>query len=228
MVQIGFYFLPLVMTSSVLLMSYLAPGVSSLAKKKTSYTFLAGVLVWVIYLSLLSRYGMLDDFGFPPRVPILIIIPAMVCIFLFVTRSYTKQVVHSTPKAVPVYVQSFRVVVELLIYGAYLQGTFPEAVTFEGTNFDILVGISAPFIAFLYQKNKISIKGLLVWNICSLSVLALTAYSFIAAFYIHGVATWSNRDEFVQLPYLLLAGMLLPFAIFYHVISIRQTSADKK
>ena len=228
MVRIGFYFLPLVMTGSVVLMSYFAPGVPPLAKKKTSFTFLAGVLAWMIYLNLLSQYGMLDDFGFPPRVPLLIIIPAIACIFWFITRSYTKQVVHSTPKTVPIYVQSFRIIVELLIYGAYLQGTFPESVTFEGTNFDILVGLTAPFIAFLYQRNRISVKGLLIWNICSLSVLALTAYSFISAFYMDGGATWSNRDEFVQVPYLLLAGMLLPFAVFYHVISIRQVLADRK
>ena len=230
MVYLGFYLLPLVMTGSLLIMTFYVSEATREAKKKTTFVFLVWVVVWVIYLNLLPLSGLLDDFGMPPRVPLLIIIPAIAFIFLFVTRSYAQQIVHTTPKTFPVYVQSFRIIVELLIYGAYLQGTFPKAVTFEGTNFDILAGITAPVVAFLYQKNMIPAKSLLVWNITALGVLAVTAYSFISAFYFDGPGPdpWSRRGEFVQMPYLLLAGMLLPFAILYHVVSIRQILANRE
>ena len=221
MVQTGFYLLPLIMISSVLYMIQKAPVGETALKTKTSFTFLAWIVAWVAYLNFLSLKGLLNDFGLPPRVPLFIILPAIGFIFLFVTRSATRKIIHAGSKVFPVYIQSFRIVVELLIYGAFVNGVFPKAVTFEGINFDIVVGITAPFIAFLYQRDKISNRGLLIWNIASLCILTLTAYSFIFSFYFEGPVN-ENMARFIQMPYLLLAGTLLPCAIFYHTVSIKQ------
>jgi hypothetical protein len=56
----------------------------------------------------------------------------------------------------------------------------------------------------------------------SLLVLALTVYSFVSTYYFTDYVTLTGKMEFVQFPYLLLASVLLPIAIFLHVFSMRQ------
>ena len=63
-----------------------------------------------------------------------------------------------------------RIPVELVLYGLFLEKAVPEIMTFEGRNFDILAGISAPIVAYLYSKRKNS-KLLIIWNILGLSLI---------------------------------------------------------
>jgi hypothetical protein len=53
-------------------------------------------------------------------------------------------------------------------------------------------------------------------------VLALTVYSFVSTYYFSDHVSLAGKMKFVQFPYLLLAAVLLPIAIFLHVVSIRQ------
>lgn len=188
--------------------------------------FLAAVLGWIGYIVVLSSRGVLNDFGLPPRVPLLIVIPAITAIVFVTGKSSFKNILVNTRLHLPVYLQSFRIFVELLIYGAFLEGVFPEQATMNGLNFDILVGISAPVIGLLIQYNKIRVKALIVWNIIALVILAVTVYSFISTYYFTDyLSRIGSNKSFVDFPYLLLPSVLLPVAIFLHVISIRQAVA---
>ncbi len=178
--------------------------------------------VWLMYLTTFSIGGILDDFSFPPRVPLLVVAPALMTILFITGGTSFRHLLQQTPLQVPVFLQSFRIVVELLIYGAFLQGTFPRRVTFEGLNYDILVGISALIMGSLILKDKIGYKGILVWNFASLMILSVTAYSFISAYYFSDFFQNGGTNEFVRFPYLLLPAVLLPVALFLHVFSIRQ------
>ena len=129
---------------------------------------------------------------------------------------------HKTPLYYPIFLQSFRIGVELLIYFTFLEGVFPKRVTFEGLNFDIVVGLSAIGIGWAVYKGKIGRKGVLVWNIVSLCVLALTVFSFNWSYYFNRNELSEAAMKFIEFPYLLLAACLLPIAIFLHVFSIRQ------
>jgi len=53
------------------------------------------------------------------------------------------------------YVHIVRIPVEIVLWWSFLKGRIPVAITFEGMNFDILSGISAPFTAlFLLEKKS--------------------------------------------------------------------------
>ncbi|RMG19377.1 MAG: hypothetical protein D6730_21655 [Bacteroidetes bacterium] len=221
MVKFGFYALSLLMLLSPLLLIRQLPA----AKKVAAY-YTAGCVLWLAYLLLLANTGWLQQLDMPPRLPLLVVIPALGVAIYLATHPALGTTLRQLPLHVPVYIQSFRVLVELLIYGAFLEGVLPGRVTFEGLNYDILLGISALPVAFCIQRKIMGRKGLLLWNVLGLAVLTLTVYAFITSFYFSGWPQQHQPLQFLTLPYLLLPGVLLPFAIFYHVLSIRQARLE--
>lgn len=69
--------------------------------------------------------------------------------------------------------QSFRLLVELALYQLAREGRLPLAMTFAGRNFDVVVALSAPFVAWLVHRRGARVRGLvLAWNVASLLLLA--------------------------------------------------------
>ena len=97
--------------------------------------------------------------------------------------------------------------------------------TFEGINFDILSGITAPFIAYLgYHRKVLSKTVLLIWNLICLGLLVNIAFHGILS-----VPSPFQRFGFEQpnigltyFPYVFLPGLIVPTVLFAHLSSIRQ------
>ncbi len=222
MISLGFYIWPLVALSLVAYVLRFAQY-----PKRMLLSFLALVVLWLGYIALLVQSGILSDVSFPPKVPVLIIVPMVLgIVFITGTRSFVP-ILNRTPLYLPVYMQCFRIVVELLIYGGYKEGIIPQRATFEGWNVDVLVGISAIVVAYLVQKGKLGTKGLRSWNIISLLILTLTAFSFVYSYYFTDFSLTEKAELFGQFPYILLASVMLPIAIFLHVFSLRQLQVSK-
>lgn len=221
MVEIGFYSLSFLAVSMLLLLfkNYSFP-------QKAAWLY-GGFALWLGYLMILDRAKILQDFGLPPRIPILVVIPIISLVIFFINRRSIRKAL-TTPLYVPIALQSFRIIVELLIYATFLKGIFPEKATFDGLNFDILVGFSAIFISWGVVKGIITPRGILIWNIAGLLVLTLTVYSFISSFYVDGFISADSPFRFVQFPYLLLASVLLPIAVGLHAFSIKQVLIRKR
>ena len=190
--------------------------------------FVAFLGIWGVYILGLSQTGVLQEFGFPPRVPILIVLPMLAFIIFITSRQSFRETIQNTPLHIPIFMQSFRILVELSIYATFMKGIFPQRATFAGLNFDILVGISALVVGFLAYKKILNPQGIFIWNLISLGVLGLTVFSFISSYYFLGFANTALGGQFVQFPYLLLASLLLPTAVFLHVVSIRQVLLQKR
>jgi hypothetical protein len=216
-VESGFYLLSLV--AFLMVIPILKNGDQP---KRLILNYIILLLLWLGYAIVISQSGLLKNFTLPPRVPLLLVIPSIVLIIFVTGRPSFKSVLMKTPIHLPVFLISFRVFVELLIYGAYRNGIFPKRVTFEGLNFDVLVGLSSLIIGMLLVKKMISLQALWIWNIISMLVLTLTMFSFVSAYYFTDWVTTTGHDELVSFPYLLLVSVLLPIAIFLHVFIVRQ------
>jgi hypothetical protein len=106
----------------------------------------------------------------------------------------------------------------------FLQNLLPIQGTFEGRNFDILVGLTAPLLVFLINRYSLSKNWIIIWNIGGLILL----------FNIVGVALLSLPTPFrkfmnepsttivATFPYILLPGLLVPLAYGLHFLSLRQ------
>lgn len=217
MVQFGFYALTAIMLAVVFYMFKHAENTASIRKNA-----LILLLVWVAYVVAMSFTGILDNLSMPPKAPVFIILPAFVIVFITTSRKSFRSVIERTPKHFPVFIQSFRILVELLIYGAFVDGFFPQRVTFEGLNYDILMGIIALPMGYLILRGIAKRQAILAYNIVGLAVLSLTGYAFVSSFYFSDFVGAGGAIALVQVPFILLPGVLLPFAIFYHVVSIRQ------
>lgn len=193
------------------------------SKVKMIPTFTIAFAFWIGYVYLLSSSGVLSSLAFPPRVPLLIILPVLLFSVYISGSASFRDVLSRMPSHVPVYLQSFRVGVEVLIYGGFAEGIFPERATFNGLNYDILVGISAIAVGFLVHSGKIGAPGLMAWNIIGLSILSVTVYAFLSSYYFYNhLGLPEPNTRFTNFPYILLAAVLLPTAVFLHIISLRQ------
>lgn len=203
-----------------------------LNSKTTLYWYASVVSFWVLYIIELSSSDFLADFSLPPKIVVFVILPAFVFTAIFFSLKRFNATIAAFPIALTVYYQTFRVVVELLILGLYKEGIGPELVTFEGRNFDILAGLTAPIIGYLaYNKKLISHKVVIVWNICGLLLLANIVFIFQTV--IIKPEMWGFNEvpvslDFTRLPYIFIAAVFMPSAVFMHVFSIRKSLAAIK
>ncbi len=223
MVQTGIYVLTAAMLACVF---YLFKYVDNQKKLRKSAAIL--LIIWVSYVVIMTFTGILDNLSMPPKAPVFIIIPAFLIVFITTSRKSFQSVIAHTPKHISIFIQSFRILVELLIYGTFLDGLFPQRVTFEGLNYDILMGIIALPMGFLVLKGVAKRKAILAFNIVGLMVLSLTGYAFVSSFYFSDFVSATGEIALIKAPFILLPGVLLPFAIFYHIVSIKQNLSSEK
>ena len=61
---------------------------------------------------------------------------------------------------------------EIVLFWLFLEKSVPELMTFEGRNFDIIAGITAPVIYYFgFVKNTLAKPILIGWNILCLGLL---------------------------------------------------------
>ena len=107
----------------------------------------------------------------------------------------------------------------------FKEALVPELMSFEGINFDIFSGLSAPLIVYFgYRKKQWGKAVLLTWNFICLALLFNIAYHGILS-----VPTPFQRFGFEQpntgltyFPFVFLPGFIVPTVLFAHLVSIRQ------
>src|SRR5262249_58571242 len=106
-----------------------------------------GHIVWLGATAALAGSGALADWSaLPPRWPLLPLTALVTVALLTRTRTF-RRLLAEVPPWQPVALQMFRVGVELAFWRLHLEGVAPVQVTFEGRNFDVLVGLTAPVVA---------------------------------------------------------------------------------
>jgi hypothetical protein len=119
--------------------------------------------------------------------------------------------------------QSFRVLVELLLWGIHRQGVLPVQMTFEGYNFDILTGLSAIGLAWAAKRGRVSDRVLLIWNLGGLALLinivtiaVLSMPTPLRAF-MNGPA----NTIVAELPFVWIPCVMVQAALFVHILVFR-------
>lgn len=202
-------------------------GQSAAAARRLALIVSAGLALWLAVTALLAHTGFLGVWtSLPPRWPLLPA-TAFIAIAVVMRAHGTKTLLTNTPLHWPVAAQSFRVGVELAIFALYCEARAPRQVTFEGRNYDILVGITAPLLAWWVARQRASPKRVLLWNVVSLAVLANTVVTVASStpgplhrdwpgIPFTDIATW---------PVVWLPAFLMPLAVFLHVVSLHQNVA---
>ena len=189
------------------------------------------LLIWMVVLSGLALSGFFSDFNsMPPRFVIIVIIPLITLTWALLFSATTKEILMHVPGQTIISLQVFRVVVEILLWLLFIQNLLPVQMTFEGRNFDILAGISAPVVAYFgVARNQWPRIVLIVWNVLSLALLinivTIAILSFPTPFrYFMNEPTNTIVATF---PFVWLPGFLVPLAYGLHFLSLRQLIAIK-
>lgn len=178
---------------------------------------------WTVFISVLGISGFLQEFkSFPPRLMVVLVIPLITMIVVTYSKT-TRALLEFVPAKTLVRLQVFRVFVEILLWSLFIQNILPVQMSFEGRNFDVLSGITAPFVAYFLINNKVA---LVVWNILCLGLLInivtiamLSLPSPLRVFMNEPANTIVTFFPFVWLP-----GLLVPLAYGLHFLSLRHLS----
>jgi hypothetical protein len=107
----------------------------------------------------------------------------------------------------------------------YIYKTIPVEMTLEGRNFDILSGITAPFIFYFgFIKNKISKPFIIGWNIICFGLLLNVVLNSILSSPLLFQKFGFNQPNIAILyfPFALLPSLIVPIIFFSHLVVIKR------
>ena len=131
-----------------------------------------------------------------------------------------------------VLIQTYRVVGISFIF-LYLDGVLPAVFAFPSAVGDIIVGVSAPLVAFLYYaKKSYSREIAIVWNVFGIADLVIAvamgilAFSRPIRFLPIAIATISTEPLSLY-PLVMISLFAVPLALILHVLSLKILKVGK-
>lgn len=190
---------------------------------QNSKPFLAISSLWIIAQVLVSLTGFYTlTKTVPPRFPLLVV-PPIVLIVLIFTNKRGKQFISSLDHKKLTILHIIRIPVELVLFWLVAYKAVPELMTFEGRNFDIFSGITAPFIYYFgFVKKKLSKWIIISWNFICIGLLLNVVFNAVLS-----VPTGFQQFAFEQpniaigyFPFVLLPAFIVPIVMFSHLATI--------
>jgi len=157
---------------------------------------------WLAVTGILATTGVL-------HVPRPFVLPPLFAGGTLLLLRRRRAVLDAVPRGALIALQTFRLPVELVLWRMCAAGVIPARMTFEGRNFDILVGLTAiPIALFAARRPRLA----LAWHVASLGLL-VNVVSIAVASAPHIVGTF---------PFIWLPAFLVPVALLAHIGGIRE------
>jgi len=193
------------------------------ANRSKSVLFI--VVAWLLLQGILSATGFYTlTSGMPPRFALPIIPPFALIAALFLTAKGREFIDRLSIRQLTM-LHCIRIPVELGLLGLYLNGAIPGLMTFEGRNFDLLSGLSAPVIFYIaFIRRRMGRNLLLAWNIACLGLLAnIVVHAILAApFDFQQIAFEQPNRAVFYFPFVCLPCCIVPIVLLAHLTAIRQ------
>lgn len=186
------------------------------------------LIVIAVWLALQAALGLSGFFTvtdtIPPRFLLLVLPPVLLIIGLFATKK-GRHYIDSLDTKILTILHIIRIPVEIVLFWLFVQKTIPELMTFEGRNFDIISGLTAPIIFYFgYVKGKLNKKIILIWNFICLGLLVnIVANAVLSApFPFQQFAFDQPNIAVLYFPFNWLPSCVVPLVLFSHLVCIRQ------
>jgi len=183
------------------------------------------LLAWLLLQTILSLSGFYEVYhSHPPRLIFLLLPPVIFIVLLFIT-GWGKRFIERLNPGTLTLIHIVRIPVELVLYGLFLQKQVPQLMTFAGGNYDIVSGLTAPFIYYFgFVKNRISRELMLGWNFICLGLLFNIVYRAVlsAPTPFQQFAFDQPNIAILHFPYVWLPACIVPLVLFSHISVIRQ------
>lgn len=182
-------------------------------------------LGWLLLQTVVSITGFYaNTLASPPRFPLLILPPVLLIVWLFTSHN-GRAFIDSLDLRMLTQLHVVRALVEVVLWRLMMDTYIPKSMTFEGQNFDILSGVTAPIVAyFAFHKSPVKRTLLMVWNfICLCLVLNVVITGVLSApSPFQKFAFGQPNIAILYFPYALLPGFIVPLVIFAHLAALRR------
>ena len=207
-------------------------GGASRAAARVSPGALRGVRVaavaaggWLALTAALTDHGFFDDFYALPPHMLLAVGPPLLGALALIASGRLDRLLAAMPPSWPIGVQAFRIAVEIVLWRLAVAGVAPEIMAFTGRNVDILVGLTAPIVAyFCFVRRTWPARVAWWWNWAGVLVLLnVVVHAQLSAPTRFRVFATEPATTFIgDLPYIWLPAVLVPLAWALHAASLRQ------
>lgn len=187
--------------------------------------FIALLVAWLLLIVVLTLNDYFLDFeATPPRLMPFIAFTILVTILIFFFKS-GREFIDRMPITTLTYIHIVRVPVEIVLWWLFSYGLISETMTFEGLNYDILSGISAPFAGlFLVGLESKSRIAAIIWNVLAVGLLInIVSRAILATPYFFDPMIFDQPNIAVfYFPFILLPTVIVPIVFFCHIASLYQ------
>jgi hypothetical protein len=214
------FYISLVMGLSTFLCVYF------LAKASSAYTTRVLVLatIWLVLQTAVSLSGFYANTqAMPPRFLLAVAPPLLLIIGLFSTKS-GQRFINSLDLNTITLLHIVRIPVELVLFWLFLNKRVPEIMTFEGQNFDIVSGITAPVIYYFFLKERIGTGIMLMWNfLCLVLLINIVSTAILSApFPFQQFGFDQPNVAVLYFPFIWLPCCIVPVVLFSHLVAIKR------
>lgn len=212
--------------SAVFLLSVIATFLFLLFAVKNKMATAILLMAWLAITGLLAwKDFFADTEGMPPKFT-LAVVPAVVFIIILLVSKKSKSFIDGISIKALTILHIVRVPVELVLYWLAAEKWVPDLMTFEGRNFDIISGITAPVIFFVCFKDQ-SVKNknlLLAWNfICLALLLNIVIHAALSApFSFQKFAFSQPNIAVLHFPFIWLPSFIVMVVLFSHLVVIKK------
>jgi hypothetical protein len=183
------------------------------------------IVLWLVLQAVVSLSGFYEVAGgVPPRFALLLMPPVLFIAIMFLTK-IGRNIIDGFDIKTLTLLHVVRIPVELTLYWLFLHKAVPMVMTFEGRNFDIFCGITAPVVYyFAYVKNVFGKKVLLVWNIICLLLLTNIVVTAVLSVPLRFQQFGFEQPNiaFFYFPFAWLPCFVVPAVLFAHLAAIRR------
>lgn len=188
------------------------------------------LIAWLGLQSILAAKGFYAaNTTLPPRFLLLVGPPLLFIILLFSTKAGRDYINNLNIKWLTL-LHIVRIPVELVLLWLSIYKVVPDLMTFEGRNFDIISGITAPLVYYWgFVKYKMRHTLLIVWNIACLALLFNIVINAILStpYPFQQFAFDQPNIALFYFPFVWLPCCIVPLVLFSHLVTIRQLILKK-
>ena len=188
-----------------------------------SRTVLFILFGWMIMQAVISKTGFYTNTSaVPPRFLLTIGPSLLFVILLFLTKRGRLFIARLNLKTLTM-LHIVRLPVELVLFWLFIHKAVPQIMTFEGHNFDIFSGITAPVIYYAVFIKKLNARWLLVWNILCLALLInIVAIAILSApFPFQKLGFEQPNIALLYFPFVWLPCCIVPLVLLSHLAAIK-------
>ena len=182
-------------------------------------------LAWLVLQAVVGLSGFYTvTTGGPQRFALLLMPPLVLMLVLFIVPG-GRRFVDGLDVRLLTLLHVVRIPAELTLYWLYLHKAVPQAMTFEGRNFDVFSGLTAPLVWYFgFVKPRLDKRVLIGWNVVCLLLLANIAVTAVLS----GSPFWERfgferrNIALFYFPFVWLPCCIVPIVLLAHLAAIRQ------